>query len=142
MGQVVRSWWERAGLNAGLGWVVLVAAIALVVNYSGLLKDSEQQKELVSAVAALEQAMSAEIEARKLLGLGMQNLADRGAERTARRDADIASLGARLSAAESKIATIQVEIAAKLGELLADVRAIKEKLANTRAAATVPSGAG
>lgn len=142
MGQVVRSWWERAGLNAGLGWGIFVGLIFLILNYGGLLKDSEQQKELVAAVAGLQSAATAEAEARKLLEQAVANLEARGAERTARRDADIAALNGRLSTAEGKLATLQIEIAAKLAELITDVRAIKEKLANTRAAATVPSRAG
>ncbi len=142
MRQVVRSWWERAGLNAGLGWVVLVAAVALVVNYSGLLRDSEDQRTLAATVGSLQAQMTAEIEARLLLEQTVGNLEARGAERTARRDSDIAQLNGRLSSVEGKLATLQIEIAAKLAELITDVRAIKEKLANTRAAATVPSRAG
>lgn len=141
MGQVVRSWWERAGLNAGLGWVVLVACIALVVNYSGLLRDSEDQRELAAAVGSLQAAMVAEQEARKLLEQQVANLESRGAERTARRDADIAASNGRLSTVEGKLASMQVDLAAKLAEISADLRTIKDRLGN-RAAIAVPDRAG
>ena len=141
MGQQIRSWWERAGLNAGLGWVVLVACIALVVNYSGLLRDSEDQRALATAVGVLQAGLTAEQEARKLLEQTVANLESRGAERTARRDADIAATNGRLSTVEGKLASLQVDLAAKLAEISADVRAIKDRLGN-RAAIAVPDRAG
>lgn len=141
MRQVVRSWWERAGLNAGLGWVVLVAAVALVVNYSGLLRDSEDQRTLAATVGSLQAQMTAEIEARLLLEQTIGNLEARGAERTARRDSDIAQLNGRLSSVEGKLASMQVDLAAKLAEISADVRAIKDRLGN-RAATGPPQRQG
>jgi uncharacterized protein HemX len=137
----VRAWWEKAGLNAGLGWVVLVAAVALVINYGGLIRDSDDQRTLAAAVGALQASMTAEQEARKLLEAYVRNLEQRGMERTARRDADIATLNGRLSTQEGKLASLQIEIAAKLAELITDVRSIKDRLGQ-RAVVTTPNRAG
>lgn len=141
MGQTVRTGLERIGLNPALLWAMAIVAVTLVVQYAGLLRDSEQQKELVVAVSALTAGLNAEQEARKLLELQLRNLADRGAERTSRRDADIAALNGRLSTLEGKTASLQLDVASALARIEADLRAIKDRLGN-RAAVVAPQRAG
>lgn len=148
MGTAVKSWAQSWGLNAGIALTCLLLLANLAKEWGGFGRDSEQQRELVMTVAVLREGLLAEQEARKLLEVAVGNLESRGVERTARRDADIAATNGRLSTVEGKLASMQVDLAAKLAEISSnvlttkeDVRELKTRIGN-RAAVTVPTREG
>lgn len=138
---MVKSFAQQWGLNAGIALTCLLLIANLAKEWGGFGRDSEQQRELVTAVALLKEGLQAEQAARELLAVTLKTLAERGDERSARRSSEVATLAGRLSAVEGKVAGLQIDLAGKLAEISADVRAIKDRLGN-RAAVAVPQREG
>ena len=133
MGQAIQS--KLNSWNLDLVKVVMLLGLfaTLVLQWGGLQRDSAQQLTMAGEIAALQTAANDEQRAREALEQALKNLESRGAERTARRDADIAALAGRIGTLEGKTATMQIDLVRSLSELTADVRAIKEWMTRDRA---------
>lgn len=130
MVQMAKSWAERIGLNVTSAVMLLSLFCGGVLFVGAVISSLDKQRETQAEIATLNESMSTEAEARRLLEANLREKSDR-----------IAELHARLQRVEDSSLALKVEIAGTLAKLAADVSNIKERLSG-HVALSVPDRAG
>ncbi len=130
MVRMAKSWAERIGLNVTSAIMLLGLFCGGVLFVGVVISSLDKQREISAILAALDESVQTEAEARRLLEANLREKSDR-----------IAELHARLQRVEDSSLALKVEIAGTLAKLAADVSNIKERLSG-RVSLSVPERAG
>lgn len=130
MVQMAKSWAERIGLNVASTIMLLGLLCGGVLFIGAVISSLDKQREISAALSTLDESVTKEAEARRLLEASLREKENR-----------IAELHARLQRVEDSSLALKVEIAGTLAKLAADVSNIKERLSG-RVSLSVPSREG